>query len=349
MDEQQYEELKWSEAPLYYHKTCPSVSATSETNPGLPIDDDEKENHRNAKTNKRRHRIALRAETTALLIVDVQPEYWGNCPSVRQDFPDFPERLKSVVETCRNRRAKIIWVRADYRRAHSPWLVQFERLRGKTPGFMVEVPCDPGSENFTWEDFATPLGGEVIIPKMSWSSTSDTALKEVLRVSGIDTVLVCGLITSVCVQHSAFGVFEAGYRTLLVTDACADRGRARHNAALALYGDYMYELVTSQDLQDPATGLIPAKPLWLTRNNLCKNVSPLNSFVDLQSALAVAQEQEEKNCGGQVSPVTPTTDENEASTVPSSLTTLSSSEFSPSVNNVQLIQKVLDREMHEAK
>ena len=52
-----------------------------------------------------------------------------------------------------------------------------------------------------------------------------------------------------CVQHSAFGVFEAGYRTILVTDACADRGRERHEAALALYGDYMYELRSVESLK----------------------------------------------------------------------------------------------------
>lgn len=84
-----------------------------------------------------------------------------------------------------------------------------------------------------------------------------------LRGAGIDTVLVCGLITSVCVQHSAFSIFEAGFRTLLVTDACGDRGRARHDAALALYGNYMYELVTADDLDDPETGLVKAKPVWL--------------------------------------------------------------------------------------
>jgi Amidases related to nicotinamidase len=87
---------------------------------------------------------------------------------------------------------------------------------------------------------------------------------DILRASAIDTVLVCGLITSVCVQHSAFGVFEAGYRTLLVQDACADRGRARHEAALALYGGYMYELITSVELSDPVHGLQKAKPVWIT-------------------------------------------------------------------------------------
>lgn len=233
--------------------------------------------------------LPLFAEKTALLVVDVQPEYWSQCAPVRQDFPDFPTNLANTVETCRQRQvAKIIWVRADYRYAHSPWLKQFSRIHGlassstattsptssstsphddndnsqnspptmglqqqqqpSLPLFRAEVPCDPTSKDFTWEHFATPGHGDVIIPKSSWSSMSNTALLDILKASEVDTVLVCGLITSVCVQHSAFGIFEAGYRTILVTDACADRGLARHKAALALYGDYMYELITSVDL-----------------------------------------------------------------------------------------------------
>jgi nicotinamidase-related amidase len=301
MKEQRYEELKWTEAPLCCNDLPPSLQEEVEI----------------------KRRLPLHGETTALLVVDVQPEYWSNCPSVRGDFPNFPSNLRSTVEICRERRAKIIWVRADYRMAHSPWLVQFERLRGRTPGFMVEVPCNPESEDFTWEDFAAPEGGEVIIPKTSWSSTSDTALKEVLRVSKIDTVLVCGLITSVCVQHSAFGVFEAGYRTLLVTDACADRGRARHDAALALYGDYMYELVTSRDLRHPRTGLLSARPVWLTLDSIVRrsngsDVSPLSSFGDLQNAVEAL----EKNDGGQEG--SSAVHGNEASTAPPSSMTSSS-------------------------
>jgi nicotinamidase-related amidase len=217
----------------------------------------------------------LKAEKTALLIVDVQPEYWSNCPAVRKDFAEFPQRLASTIDICRKRRAKIIWVRADYRYSHSPWLLQFERIRG--PRNLGEVPCDPNSPEFNWEEFATPQGGEVIIAKSSWSSTSNTALMDILRVAGIENVLVCGLITSVCVQHSAFGIFEAGYRTLLVTDACADRGKARHEAALALYGDYMYELITSEDLESQETGLIPAEPVWLTLDTQTRMVRA-NSF-----------------------------------------------------------------------
>jgi nicotinamidase-related amidase len=178
----------------------------------------------------------LHASRTALLVVDVQPEYWSECPAVRQDFPNFPSRISSLVNNCREQNVKrIIWVRAEYSYESSPWLHQFARLhKGRIPPIV-----QPSSE---WEDFAMPLEDEIVISKSSWSSTSDTELLDILKKDGIESVLVCGLITSVCVQHSAFGVFEAGYRTILVTDACADRGMERHKAALALYGGYMYEL-----------------------------------------------------------------------------------------------------------
>jgi nicotinamidase-related amidase len=151
--------------------------------------------------------------------------------------------MASLVQHCREQQTKCIWVRADYSFEKSPWLLQFARLhQGRIPPVVT-----PSSR---WEEFAEPEPDEIVMTKNSWSSTSDTKLIKLLRESGIDTVLVCGLITSVCVQHSAFGIFEAGFRTILVTDACADRGRARHEAALALYGDYMYELQTVSSVRE---------------------------------------------------------------------------------------------------
>ena len=260
-----YKELKWTAAPLFLNDGFDTHELSLKDKQTLP----------------------LHAGRTALLVVDVQPEYWSQCPAVRKDFPDFPQHLQSLVAQCRAQKAKIIWVRADYRYAHSPWLVQFARLhKGQIP---AEVHSDPSQQDeIEWEDFATPLGGEYVIPKTSWSSTRHTALMDLLKQSGIDTVLVAGLITSVCVQHSAFGIFEAGYRTLLVTDACADRGKARHDAALALYGDYMYELLTVADLCEPSNPyyLRPAKPVWLTPDSVNNLVQP-QFFNSLQDSIVM--------------------------------------------------------------
>ncbi|OEU09657.1 Isochorismatase hydrolase [Fragilariopsis cylindrus CCMP1102] len=184
------------------------------------------------------------AKTTALLVVDVQPEYWTDCPAVRKDFPSFPKNLERTIHICREKNVKIIHIRADYRYSQSPWLPQFQKLRGNRN--LTEVHYNPSSPDFVgWEEFATPEEGEIVISKPSWSATNNTKLLETLKIEGIETVLVAGLITSVCVQQSAFGCFESGFRTILVDDSCADRSKARHDAALLLYGGYMYEVVSS--------------------------------------------------------------------------------------------------------
>jgi hypothetical protein len=65
-------------------------------------------------------------------------------------------------------------------------------------------------------------------------------------------------------------------RCILVTDACADRGRARHDAALALYGDYMYELMTTQQVEED---LQAAKPFTIATSSMVLERS-LNSVQD---------------------------------------------------------------------
>jgi hypothetical protein len=57
------------------------------------------------------------------------------------------------------------------------------------------------------------------------------------RTNTTTTVLVCGLVTSVCVLHSAMVCSEAGYKTYLIEDSCADRDRIRHDHAISLAQD----------------------------------------------------------------------------------------------------------------
>lgn len=235
-----YSELKITGPPLYNQGEV-SIEDDCSQPMGLPLD----------------------AGRTALLIVDVQPEYWSECPAVRKDFPHFPERMARLVQHCRSQDTKCIWVRADYSYDKSPWLQQFTRLhKGRIPPIVK-----PSSK---WEEFAEPAAGEYVLNKTSWSSTTDTGLLTHLKESGIDTVLVCGLITSVCVQHSAFGIFEAGFRTCLVTDACADRGKSRHEAALALYGGYMYELHTVKSVEDELGQSPASKISKIVHNSVVK-------------------------------------------------------------------------------
>ena len=99
-------------------------------------------------------------------------------------------------------------------------------------------------------------------------------------------------------------MFEAGYRTLLVEDACGDRGRARHEAALALYGGYMYELITSEDLLDhPVKGMLKAREgnsvLRTTSNNVAEEEAD-HVQISLESLLKKGQMIIRKNSKNQL-------------------------------------------------
>ena len=107
-----------------------------------------------------------------------------------------------------------------------------------------------------------------------------------MRELGATTVVCCGLITSVCVQHTAYGVFDAGFKTLLVADACADRGRARHEAALSLYGGYMYHVVTVADL---ASILGPGEKTGVGEETMGPAMLTHSNYRDLAKAHSTAR------------------------------------------------------------
>lgn len=188
------------------------------------------------------------ARSTALLVVDVQPEYWSFCPEVRKDFPNFPTNIARAISTCRCKRVPIVWIRADYRYNCSPWLREFERMRGEECDRQITFNSACPLEN-EWEEFAKPNENEIVIPKHSFSAMLKTPLLDILEALNVQNVLVCGLITSLCVHHSCYSLFDAGFRVILIEDACADRGIERHNSVIKLFGDYIYHVISSKQVQ----------------------------------------------------------------------------------------------------
>jgi nicotinamidase-related amidase len=64
-------------------------------------------------------------------------------------------------------------------------------------------------------------------------------LDEQLRGRGVDTVLVAGTVTNVCVEATARDAATLGYRTIVVGDACAGVDDAGHAATLrTIYRSY---------------------------------------------------------------------------------------------------------------
>jgi len=77
-----------------------------------------------------------------------------------------------------------------------------------------------------------PVVREPVIDKAGFSAFHQTRLDTVLRVRGIDTLLLAGLTTQCCVASTLRSAVDHGYACVLLQDACAAYDPADHEATL---------------------------------------------------------------------------------------------------------------------
>lgn len=71
-----------------------------------------------------------------------------------------------------------------------------------------------------------------VIVKKGASAFHGSSLAALLAGLHVDTAVVCGATTSGCVRATAVDAVQSGFDTLVVAEACGDRARGPHDAAL---------------------------------------------------------------------------------------------------------------------
>jgi len=86
------------------------------------------------------------------------------------------------------------------------------------------------------DESVAPQAGELVVQKSTSGPLNSTKLDQTMRVPGIDTIVVSGVVTDVCVAQTAR---EFGYRdfnTIVVADACATLDQDTHRTTLDTIG-----------------------------------------------------------------------------------------------------------------
>jgi nicotinamidase-related amidase len=188
-------------------------------------------------------------QKTALLLIDLQHEWWSENSTIQTEFLHLPKLVTNLLSACRSsygsNKVEVIHIRSDYNpdTNSGKWLTNFS---GLNPDKKTRIKGDQGNECV--EPWAQALPEEKVFLKPSWDAFHNTDLDGYLKRQGIEHIMCAGLLTSVCIQHTAQGAFCRGYSVTLITDCCGDRNRQRHQAAIELYGHYMYKIVNSAQL-----------------------------------------------------------------------------------------------------
>lgn len=92
--------------------------------------------------------------------------------------------------------------------------------------------------------------GEPVITKHTINGFHDTSLEQYLLNLGVDTILLCGLLTCCCVHETAIGGLVRGFRPVLIEDACVDKNDEKHAATIMLFKDYLYQTCQLEDIKN---------------------------------------------------------------------------------------------------
>lgn len=106
-------------------------------------------------------------------------------------------------------------------------------LRIGDPGPMGRILVR-GERGHDIVDELAPLPGEVVLDKPGKGAFHQTDLEQILRNRGIDTLLVAGVTTEVCVHTTVREGNDRGYRCVVLGDACASYFPEFHRVGLEM-------------------------------------------------------------------------------------------------------------------
>ena len=82
--------------------------------------------------------------------------------------------------------------------------------------------------------------GDMILEKRRFSAFFKTDLDQTLRTFGVDTVVVAGISTQVCVLTTVLDAVALDFKAILLKDCCAAHTPEIHDTVLRIYGnDFM--------------------------------------------------------------------------------------------------------------
>lgn len=196
----------------------------------------------------------LKPSHTALVVVDLQNDFcspdglWGRLGLDLSMVAEAIPHTQQLIAAARRANLPVIYVQMTNLpsfASQSPARIRYSVLKLKLS--LDQIVCKIGSWGAEFLPEIAPRPGELVIPKWRYSAFDGTALDQVLRSKGIQTVLLCGTTTSVCVEGTARDAITHDYYTVLARDCVSDVRIDWHQASLLLMAARVDE-VTSEEI-----------------------------------------------------------------------------------------------------
>ncbi len=165
----------------------------------------------------------------ALIVIDILAGTFRDDSEVRaiDHMPDYKDRMlkaRAAIDQARANNIPVIFIQE----VHRPDLVDFGReLDGDE-----DVHCLEGNPNTEIAKEMGFLDNDYLIKKRRYSAFFGTDFEILLRGLKIDTLLLCGGLTDVCVHYTFVDGHQSDYFCRVIEDCVAGSSLEAHGAAL---------------------------------------------------------------------------------------------------------------------
>ena len=144
---------------------------------------------------------------TALIVVDMQNDFVSEGGTLRvPDAEGTIPAIAALLELARESGMRVVYSQDTHRDGDPEWKIWPEHAREGTWG---------------WEIVAAlaPLPEETVLRKVRYDAFYGTPLDHLLRLWGVDTVVLCGTVANICVHYTAASAALRWYSVIVVEDA----------------------------------------------------------------------------------------------------------------------------------
>jgi nicotinamidase-related amidase len=141
---------------------------------------------------------------TALLIVDIQNDYFPGGKNELAGPLAAAGNASILLDTFRARKMPVVHVR-------------HESIRPGASFFL------PGTTGVQIHESVKPLDGEIVITKNFPNSFRNTELLSTLKSHEVSRLVICGMMTHMCIDTTVRAAFDHGFEVIVAHDACATK------------------------------------------------------------------------------------------------------------------------------
>lgn len=171
----------------------------------------------------------------ALLVIDCQNYFFDKTsPAFLPDSGKILPKINLLIAMARKNKWPVIYT--SHTAPSKPGNLMAERWEHLPSGWESEI-----------FDGIDVIPGAVKIKKEYFSAFFKTKLNNLLKKEKINHLVICGVMTHLCVDTTVRHGFMLGYRSTVISDACCSKNSAYHRAAImALRHGFSLAISTSE-------------------------------------------------------------------------------------------------------